>query len=389
MQTDDLIFDIPGQRPSIIKVLGIGGGGGNAIKYMHEKGILDVDFIVCNTDLQDLNTNPVDAKIQLGKTLTMGRGAGNKPEIGEQAAIESVDEIIDVLQNNAKMVFLTAGMGGGTGTGAVPVISKIARDLNILTVAVLTLPFRFEGKKRYNQAIEGIRKTKEHIDALLIIDNENLNTIYGDLKLSTAFSKADDILLSAVKGITEIITTTGYINIDFADVKSVMNNSGMVVLGSAKASGKNRAKLAVENVLNSPLLNNSDISGAQNVLLNITSGKVEITMDEVSEIIEYIHKTVSDNEQIIWGTGIDPDLSDEVSVTIITTGFKNDDLPEKIDIPERIAFFPKKRIVKQQQSFEFDMISSYNDENFVITPDMDENTLRKFEKIPAFKRRRE
>ncbi len=324
MEEDLINFEIPEERSSIIKVIGVGGGGGNAVNYMFNKGIKDVNFIVCNTDRQALNNSPVPVKIQLGETLTEGRGAGNKPETGKQAAIENLDDIISVLEDNTKMVFVTAGMGGGTGTGAAPIIAKAAHEMDILTVGIVTIPFKFEGERRISQALEGIKEIKQHVDALLIINNEKLREMYGDLKLSNAFAKADDVLATAAKGIAEIITVHGYINVDFADVETVMKNSGVAIMGSASAEGENRAVDAIQAALESPLLNNYDISGVQNILLNITSGEDEITMDEVTEITDYIQTIVGSGASIIWGTGNDPRLNKKVNVTIIATGFGYD-----------------------------------------------------------------
>ena len=314
-------FELPAENPSIIKVIGVGGGGGNAVNYMYNKGIQGVDFVVCNTDQQALHNSPVPIKIQLGETLTEGRGAGNKPETGKQAAIENLNDVVSVLKDNTNMVFVTAGMGGGTGTGAAPVIAKAAHEMDILTVGIVTIPFRFEGEKRITQALEGIRELKNYVDALLIINNEKLREMYGDLKLSNAFAKADDVLTTAAKGIAEIITVHGYINVDFADVETVMKNSGVAIMGSASAEGENRATDAIMAALESPLLNNYDIAGVQNILLNITSGNEEITMDEVGQITDFVQEVVGSNASIIWGTGIDEKLGPKVNVTIIATGF--------------------------------------------------------------------
>ena len=303
--SEELInFELPVNKSREIKVIGIGGGGSNAVNHMFKQGIKDVDFIVCNTDAQALVSSPIPVRIQLGESLTEGRGAGNKPEIGRQAAIENLQDVIEAMEGNTKMVFITAGMGGGTGTGAAPVIAKATKELGILTVGIVTIPFRFEGQQRINQAIEGINQLEEHVDSLLVINNEKLREIYGDLKLSEAFAKADDILSMAARGIAEIITVPGYINVDFADVETVMKESGVAILGSGTATGEGRAVKAIETALNSPLLNNNDITGADNILLNITSGENEISMDEVGEITDYINHSASRNATIIWGTGV-------------------------------------------------------------------------------------
>lgn len=324
-------FDLPRDKSSIIKVIGVGGGGGNAVNHMYKQGITDVDFIVCNTDAQAINSSPVPIKVQLGETLTQGRGAGNKPEQGRQAAIESLDKISEILSHNTKMVFITAGMGGGTGTGAAPVIAEEARDLGILTVGIITLPFRFEGKRRMNQAIEGLTKMREHVDALLVINNEKLREIYGDLPLSQAFGRADNVLTVAAKGIAEIITVHGSVNVDFADVHTVMAKSGVALMGSASASGPNRAMLAIEEALTSPLLNNNDIKGAKNILLNIASGPDdEVRMDEIGQITDYVQESAGMTADIIWGNTLDDSLGDRIGITIIATGFGSDSIPELV-----------------------------------------------------------
>ena len=326
---EDLMnFDLPPERSSQIKVIGVGGGGSNAVNHMYKKGIKDVNFVVCNTDAQALHNSPVAVKLQLGDVLTEGRGAGSKSEIGRQAAMESIDRIKEVLSSNTNMVFITAGMGGGTGTGAAPVIASTAKEMGILTVAIVTIPFRFEGPERINQAIEGINQLKDHVDSLLVINNEKLREIYGNLTVSKSFEKADDVLAIAAKGIAEIITVHGYINVDFADVQTVMNNSGVAIMGSATATGKERAKKAIEEALTSPLLNNNDIEGARSVLLNITSGSEEITMDEVSEITDYVVSATSRDTTLIWGIGGDESLGEDISVTIIATGFRMNSIPE-------------------------------------------------------------
>ena len=328
MLEDDLNFDLPVDRTSMIKVVGIGGGGSNAVNHMVEQGIKDVNFMVCNTDAQASSTSLVSLKIQIGKSITEGRGAGNKPEIGQQAAMENLDDVMGALSKNTKMVFLTAGMGGGTGTGAAPVIAKACKEEGFLTVAIVTIPFKFEGKKRINQAIEGINKLKNHVDSLLVINNEKLREVYGDLKLSQAFSHADDVLTKAAKGIAEIITVHGYINVDFADVETVMTNSGVAMMGTGEAAGEGRALKAVESAVTSPLLNSNDVTGAKSILLNIRSGKEEISMDEVGEITDYINSVASDQVLIIWGTGLDESLEDKISVTVIAAGFEAHSIPE-------------------------------------------------------------
>lgn len=328
MSEDLMNFDMPLSNSSIIKVIGVGGGGSNAVNYMYNLGIKDVSFVVCNTDSQALESSPVPVKIQLGESLTEGRGAGNRPDRGREAAIENLEDVVRVLEDNTKMVFVTAGMGGGTGTGAAPIIAQKAKEMGVLTVGIVTIPFRFEGRLRINQALDGIAEMEKHVDSLLIINNERLREMFGDLKLSNAFSKADDVLATAAKGIAEIITVHGYINVDFADVETVMKDSGVAIMGSASAEGENRAIDAIQASLESPLLNNNDIKGARNILLNITSGSDEVTMDEVGEITDYVQDVVGDNASIIWGTGNDEVMNGQVCVTIIATGFVSGQLVE-------------------------------------------------------------
>jgi cell division protein FtsZ len=312
-------FDMPKNQSSIIKVIGVGGGGSNAVNHMFRQGIKGVDFIICNTDAQAMESSPVPTKIQLGER---GLGAGSIPSVGKEAAYQKMDQIKEILEKNTQMVFITAGMGGGTGTGAAPVIASIARDLGILTVGIVTIPFTFEGKKRKTQADEGIMELRKYVDTLLIICNDKLRELCGDLKLSEAFNKADDILTTAAKGIAEIITVTGYINVDFEDVRTVMSNSGKAIMGCARAEGDNRALDAVKAALSSPLLNDNDIEGASNVLLYITSGQEEISMDEVTEITDYIQQEAKSQAEIIWGNGYDDSLDKSISITLIATGFE-------------------------------------------------------------------
>lgn len=314
-------FDLPKDQSSIIKVIGVGGGGSNAVNHMYKQGITGVDFMICNTDQQALDLSPVPNKIQLGATLTEGRGAGSNPEVGKNAAIENVDELKDILEKNTQMVFITAGMGGGTGTGAAPIIAQTAREMGILTVGIVTIPFTFEGRRRKLQADEGLAQLRENVDTLLIICNDKLREMHGNLKISEAFSKADDILTVAAKGIAEIITVAGYINVDFEDVKTVMKDGGTAIMGSAAAEGESRATKAVSQALASPLLNDNDITGANYILLNITSGDEEVSMDEIDEITEYIQAEAGNTADIIWGNGVDESLGNKISVTIIATGF--------------------------------------------------------------------
>lgn len=315
-------FEMPKENASIIKVIGVGGGGSNAVNHMYNQGIVGVDFIVCNTDRQALDISPVPYKIQLGPSLTEGRGAGSVPEIGKNAAIENIEEIRELLANNTKMVFVTAGMGGGTGTGAAPVIASIAKEMGILTVGIVTVPFDFEGRRRRQQAEEGLDGLRGNVDALLIINNERLREITGNMTFGQAFAQADNILAVAAKGIAEVISKTGIINTDLNDVNTVMKNSGVAIMGSASAEGENRAMKAVQEALSSPLLNDNDITGANYVLLNITYGQDnEITMDELGEITNYIQDEAGSTAEIIFGHGFDDSLGDKISVTLVATGF--------------------------------------------------------------------
>lgn len=322
-------FDLPVSGEKIIKVIGVGGGGGNAVNHMYRQGIKDVEFAVCNTDAQALLNSPVPIKVQLGSELTEGRGAGNKPDVGRDSALENIEDIEKLFSANTKMVFITAGMGGGTGTGAAPVIAQVARDRKILTIGIVSIPFRNEGRLRIQQAIEGIREMEDHVDSLLVINNERIREIYGDFPISKAFSKADDVLTIAARGIAEIITCPGFINVDFEDVRTVMQNSGVAIMGSFQSSGENRALKAVEGAINSPLLNNNDIRGARNILVNITSGeKQEVTMDEMNLVNEYVQEMAGNNADLIYGVAVDPEMEDRISVTVIATGFKTSSIPE-------------------------------------------------------------
>lgn len=324
---DSYKFDIPQHHKSIIKVVGVGGGGSNAVTHMFNQGIKDVEFVVCNTDAQALQSSQVPTKLQIGPHLTEGLGAGANPDVGMNAALENKEEIREFLSTDTKMVFITAGMGGGTGTGAAPVIAQVAKELNILTVGIVTAPFSFEGKRKGLHAEEGIQQMKEHCDTVLVISNDKLREIFGNLSIREAFSKADDVLTTAAKSIAEIITVTSEVNVDFQDVKAVMKNSGAAVMGSAVSSGENRARRAVEEAISSPLLDNTDITGAQNILLSITYGEdAELTMDELTEITDYIEDKAGSGADVIFGQGIDPELGESCRVTLIATGFENKEL---------------------------------------------------------------
>jgi cell division protein FtsZ len=315
-------FDLFRDNESIIKVIGVGGGGSNAVNHMFRQGIKGVEFVICNTDAQALETSPVPTKIQLGASLTEGRGAGAIPEVGRNAAIENIDDIRKILLENTRMVFITAGMGGGTGTGAAPIIAQTAREMGILTVAIVTMPFEFEGKRRKQQADEGIEALKASVDTILVIRNQKMREMYGNLNLSEAFAHADNILTTAAKGIAEIITVTGYINVDFEDVKTAVQNSGVAIMGSAIAEGENRSTKAVEAALASPLLNDNNIKGARYILMNVASGSKEVTMDEIGDITDFIQDQAGLTADIIWGNCYEEKLGEKLSVTIIATGFK-------------------------------------------------------------------
>jgi len=331
-------FDMPVNIRSIIKVLGVGGGGSNAVSYMYSLGIKDVEFVVCNTDLQALNATHVNNKLQIGKNLTSGLGAGANPEVGKKAAEESKKEIRDLLVDNTRMLFITAGMGGGTGTGAAPVIARIAKELDILTVGIVTVPFSFEGKKKNAAALKGVHEMKESCDTVLVINNDKLREIYGNLSIRDAFSKADNILNTAAKSIAEVITVTSEVNVDFEDVKTVMKDSGPAVMGSAATAGENRARRAVEEALSSPLLDNKDITGARKILLSISYGEQhELTMDELTDITDYIEEQAGDDAEVIFGQGLDKELEDQVRVTIIATGFEGGE--------QKIEDYFKKKVI--------------------------------------------
>ena len=362
-------FNLNEKTPTIIKVIGVGGGGGNAVEYMYNKGICDVDFVICNTDFQALKNSPIPTKIQLGKLLTEGHGAGNTPERGEKAALESIGEIEALLKKNTKMVFITAAMGGGTGTGAAPVIAQVAKDMGLLTVGIVSIPARFEGPKRIDQAREGLIRLKDHVDSLIVIDNEKIKSMYGPQPLSQAFNKANDVLNIAAKGIAEIITLPGYINVDFEDVRTVMTSSGVAIMGAATASGEGRAIRAISDALDSPLLNNNDILGAKDILLNITSGTDEITMDEMVQITSHVIRKVGNNAAVIWGVGTDVNLGNAISVTIIATGFPADVLDlNGVRVPTASQGIPQIK-------------------DAVVKPGLSPETIQILETTPAFDRR--
>ncbi len=428
MSSEILNFKQDTNGGQFIKVIGVGGGGGNAVNHMYTQGIRDVDFIVCNTDAQALEASPIPSKLQLGASLTEGRGAGNKPDMGKQAAIENIEDVKSALHSNTKMVFITAGMGGGTGTGAAPVIAEACSQMGLLTVGIVTIPFRNEGRRRIKQAIEGIAELEGYVDSLLVINNERIREMYGDFPISEAFAKADNVLATAAKGIAEIITVPGYINVDFADVETVMRESGVALMGTGIAEGDGRALKAVEEALVSPLLNNNDITGAKNILLNVTSGVDEITMDEIGEITDFVQDKAGFEADLIWGNGIDDSLEDKISVTVIATGFSMSSIPEmllakkpekqmhylkddvafvkptnKVDEDETVESNPK------QRTFEFDLKSQQNPANEfdalypktskersqakeesrmkIDFTEMDDNAVDEMEDIPAYLRK--
>jgi len=331
-------FDLPKNQSNVIKVIGVGGGGSNAINHMFKQGIKGVDFIVCNTDSQALQNSPVPNKIQLGVSLTEGLGAGANPEVGQQSAIESIGDIEKMLDTNTKMIFITAGMGGGTGTGAAPVIAQLAKERDILTVGIVTIPFQFEGKVRQEQALLGVERLRKQVDSLIVINNNKLREVYGNLGFKAGFSKADEVLATASRGIAEVITHHYTQNIDLKDAKTVLSNSGTAIMGSATASGENRAKEAIVSALDSPLLNDNKITGAKNVLLLIVSGTSEITIDEIGEINDHIQSEAGFNANIIMGVGEDESLGDAVAVTIIATGFNVEQQNEIVNTePKKIV----------------------------------------------------
>jgi cell division protein FtsZ len=395
-------FDLPSSN-SIIKVIGVGGGGSNAVNHMYNMGIIGVDFIVCNTDRQALDISPVPQKIQLGPSLTEGRGAGALPEVGMQAANENIEEIRELLGNNTKLVFVTAGLGGGTGTGAAPVIAQVAKDLGILTVGIVTVPFSFEGKKRRQQAEDGLEKMRENVDTLLVINNERLHQLSKNCTISQAFGMADDILTVAAKGIAELISVTGYINVDFNDVNTVMRNSGHAIMGSAYAEGEDRALIAIKTALTSPLLNDNNIDGARYVLLNITFGDKELTMDEISVITDFIQNEAGANAEVIWGYGNDNSLGDKINITLIATGFSmastpvhglekpaeinmislEDDLKNEINSPlgnpmasvSSLSSFPTRETIQPSTPVS-NPIADYSSDNTVNSTENDESITR-------------
>ncbi|MBL7816693.1 MAG: cell division protein FtsZ [Saprospiraceae bacterium] len=318
-----MVFNFKQEEPSIIKVIGVGGGGSNAVTHMYKQGIIGVDFAICNTDSQAMELSPVPTRIQLGPSVSAGLGAGSQPQRGKQACLESIEDVKRYLENGTKMLFITAGMGGGTGTGAAPIIAKTAQEMGILTVAIVTLPFTFEGKKRVTQGVDGLEELKKNVDTIIVISNDKLRQIYGNMSVSHAFAQADNILTTAAKGIAEIITVPGYVNVDFEDVNTVMRGSGVAIMGIGVAEGENRALKAVDAALSSPLLEDNNIQGAKHILVNITSGTKEVTMDEIFGVTEFVQEEAGEGANLIWGNCYDDTLGDKVAVTVIATGFES------------------------------------------------------------------
>ncbi len=340
-----MLFDLPKDEPSIIKIIGVGGGGSNAVTHMYKQGIVGVDYAICNTDAQAMQLSPVPNKISLGQILTEGRGAGSKPSVGKQACLESLDEIKRFLEDGTKMVFITAGMGGGTGTGAAPIIAKASQELGILTVGIVTLPFTFEGKTRVGNGMEGLEDLRKNVDCLVIISNDKLRDIFGNLTISAAFSEADSILCTAAKGIAEIITVPGYVNVDFEDVNTTMRGSGVAIMGTATIEGENRAFRAADEALRSPLLEDNDIYGAKNILVNITSGAKEATMDEIFEITQFVQEKAGENANLIWGNCFDERLGDKIAVTVIATGFEVREKRNPLQVGQKVAQSNERQVV--------------------------------------------
>lgn len=363
----NIAFDMPKNQSNVIKVIGVGGGGSNAINHMFSQGIKGVDFVVCNTDAQALQNSAVPNKIQLGVHLTEGLGAGANPEVGQQSALESIEEIEQLLDTNTKMVFITAGMGGGTGTGAAPVIAKLSKERDILTVGIVTIPFQFEGKVRQEQALKGVENLRKVVDSLIVINNNKLREVYGNLGFKAGFSKADEVLSTASRGIAEVITHHYTQNIDLKDAKTVLSNSGTAIMGSATASGETRAKEAVVGALDSPLLNDNKISGAKNVLLLIVSGEDEITLDEIGEINDHIQNEAGHNANIIMGVGEDLNLGNSVAVTVIATGFNVEQQKEIVSSAE-----PNKiiHVLGEEQALTQNLISEQKVNFSAPTPEM-------------------
>ena len=378
-------FDLPKEQSSILKVIGIGGGGSNAVNHMFSQNIDGVDFIICNTDAQAITTSKVPNKVQLGPHLTQGLGAGANPEIGREATEESLEEIKKILEVNTKMAFITAGMGGGTGTGGAPIIAKICKDLGILTVGIVTTPFAYEGKKRIAQAEEGIEKLKDHVDTLLVISNDKLRHQFGNLTMKAAFAKADNVLATAAKCITDVINSTGQINVDFADVCTVMKSGGVAILGSAECEGENRAQMAIEQALNSPLLNDNDIRGAKWILININSaeGNTEFTMDEVETIQNHLLSQAGEDSDVILGLGYDNTLENKIGITLIATGFEHKSPFNKKEVPVKEEKKENEKVVvilEEEKKKASQPLFLFNEKNDLL---IKKNEAAREEKAPA------
>ncbi|SHF24389.1 cell division protein FtsZ [Bacteroides luti] len=351
--TDDIMpFEFPTDTPSIIKVIGVGGGGGNAVNHMYKEGIHDVTFVLCNTDNQALAESPVPVKLQLGRSITEGLGAGNKPERASAAAEESIEDIKTLLSDGTKMVFITAGMGGGTGTGAAPVIAKTAKEMDILTVGIVTIPFLFEGEKKIIQALDGVEQISRHVDALLVINNERLREIYSDLTFMNAFGKADDTLSIAAKSIAEIITMRGKVNLDFADVNTILKNGGVAIMSTGLGEGENRVSKAIEDALHSPLLNNNDIFNAKKVLLNVSfCEQSELMMEEMNEVHEFMSK-FDKGVEVIWGVAVDDALGNKVKITVLATGFGMTSIPGMDEVISKRTQEEEERLAQLEEKEE-------------------------------------
>jgi cell division protein FtsZ len=378
----NISFDLPKNQSNVIKVIGVGGGGSNAINHMFKQGIKGVDFIVCNTDSQALQNSPVPNKIQLGVHLTEGLGAGANPEVGKDAALESTIDIEKMLDSNTKMIFITAGMGGGTGTGAAPIIAKLAKERDILTVGIVTIPFQFEGKPRTEQALLGVEKLREQVDSLIVINNNKLREVYGNLGYKAGFSKADEVLATASRGIAEVITHHYTQNIDLRDVKTVLANSGTAIMGSSSASGEDRAKTAIIAALDSPLLNDNKIQGAKNVLLLIVSGTNEITIDEISEISEHIQVEAGHNANIITGIGEDEKLEDAVAITIIATGFNKEQQNEIVNTEPKKIIHSLEDEQKLVRDLTIKQVESFQNDNQIVTNNEEKIVFELLEEEP-------
>ena len=396
METGAYRFDLPTHHRSIIKVIGVGGGGSNAVNSMYNRGIKDVSFVVCNTDAQALENSPIQNRLQIGVDLTSGLGAGANPEVGKNAAIESKEDIKTLLSDGTKMLFVTAGMGGGTGTGAAPIIASVAHKLGILTVGIVTLPFAFEGKKKLQQAQEGIKQLREQCDTVLVILNDRLQEVLGNLSIGNAFAEADNVLTTAAKSIAEIITVPGYVNVDFEDVKTVMKNAGAAVMGSGQAEGEERALKAAEAALSSPLLDYKDIHGAKKILLSIVSGQeAELQMGELTVITDYIQEQIGADAEMIFGHGSDPQLQEGIRVTVIATGFEDERTTPSAPPPppsksqQGYLFAPNTPHTSKAkpQATPSNELENHQRREAPSNATLDEATIRELSEIPAYLRK--